>query len=306
MTLYNRPEGEYDCVIVDEAHRVYDYKPSQYGPKPGSNLLDDLIKNSKVNVFFIDEDQAVTIYDYANIDRIKQIAAKYRSPVFDGKELTLSSQFRCTGGLDYIDFIKGFLGYPGYTAKPFSNKNYMFQVFDSPRQMFDMIQMFNRQYGRCRLLAGYTHKWVSLDAFRNRYNPVPFERTPYDFDYPDGFHMRWNKGMRMVPEDYSYLDDKESINQIGCIHTIQGLDLQYAGVIIGKDLVYRDGRIQFDKSANVDNVTAHISTADDEVAERLIRNTYNVLLTRGMRGTFVYCEDEALSSYLKSLVKSAE
>ena len=71
LTLYNRPEAEYDCVIVDEAHRVYDYKPGAYGPKPGSNLLDDLIKNSKVNVFFIDEDQAVTIYDYASIDKIK-------------------------------------------------------------------------------------------------------------------------------------------------------------------------------------------------------------------------------------------
>ena len=177
----------------------------------------------------------------------------------------------------------------------------MFKVFDSPKQMFDLISLFNSQYGRSRMLAGYTHKWVSLDAFRNKYHPVPFERTPYDFDYEDGLHMRWNKGMGMVEQDYSYLDDEESINQIGCIHTIQGLDLQYAGVIIGKDIVYRNGKIQFDKVANVDNVSAKISTAPDDVAERLIRNTYNVLLTRGMRGTFVYCEDIALNDYLKSL-----
>lgn len=301
LTLYNRPEAEYDCVIVDEAHRVYDYKPGAYGSKPGSNLLDDLIKNSKVNVFFIDEDQAVTIYDYASIDKIKAIAKKYHSPVYEGKELSLSSQFRCTGGLDYIDFVKGFLGYPGYQERHFKSKNYMFKVFDSPKQMFDLISVFNSQYGRSRMLAGYTHRWVSLDAFRNKYHPVPFERTPYDFDYEDGLHMRWNKGMGMVEQDYSYLDDEESINQIGCIHTIQGLDLQYAGVIIGKDIVYRDGKVQFDKTANVDNSSAKISTAPDEVAERLIRNTYNVLLTRGMRGTFVYCEDKALNEYLKTL-----
>ena len=301
MTLYNRPEAEYDCVIVDEAHRVYDYKPGSYGPRPGSNLLDDLIKNSKVNVFFIDEDQAVTVFDYASIDKIKNIAKKYHSPVYEGQELSLSSQFRCTGGLDYIDFIKGFLGYPNYQVMHFKSKNYMFKVFDSPQKMLDMITVLNSQYGHSRILAGYTHKWVSLDAFRNRYNPVPFERTPYDFDYPDGFHMRWNKGMNMVPDGYSYLDDPDSINQIGCIHTIQGLDLQYAGVIIGKDIVYRDGRIQFNKNANVDNVSAKISACDDELAAKLIRNTYNVLLTRGMRGTFVYCEDNELNEYLKSL-----
>ena len=298
MTLHARPEAEYDCVIVDEAHRVFDYKPSQYGPGPGSNLLDELIRNSKVNVFFVDEDQAVTVFDYANIARIKAIAKKYNSPVIEGEDLSLSSQFRCTGGLEYIDFIKGLLGYPGYKERRFKSKNYMFKVFDSPKQMFDLISVFNSQYGHCRMLAGYTHKWISLAAFRNN---IPFEKTPYDFDYEDGLHMRWNKGMSMVDSDYSYLNDDESINQIGCIHTIQGLDLQYAGVIIGKDFVYRDGRIKFEKQANVDNSTAKISTAPDEVADRLIRNTYNVLLTRGMRGTFVYCEDKALNDYLKSL-----
>ena len=76
-----------------------------------------------------------------------------------------------------------------------------------------------------------------------------------------------------------------------------------AGVIIGKDLIYRDGMIKFDKSSNVDNSSAKISTAPVEVAEKLIRNTYNVLLTRGIRGTFVYCEDEALNNFLKSLCK---
>ena len=109
---------------------------------------------------------------------------------------------------------------------------------------------------------------------------------------------------RLNPDNSSYnLADPESINQIGCIHTIQGLDLQYAGVIIGKDMVYRDGKIQFDKKANVDNYSAKISSVEDKKAIKYIRNTYNVLLTRGMRGTFIYCEDKALSDYLKSLLE---
>ena len=108
--------------------------------------------------------------------------------------------------------------------------------------------------------------------------------------------------MGLVDSDYSYLADPDSINQIGCIHTIQGLDLQYAGVIIGKDLIFRDGKIKFDKNANVDNFSAKISSSDDKDAIRYIKNTYNVLLTRGMRGTFIYCEDKALNEYFKSLL----
>ena len=300
LTLFKAKEAEFDCVIVDEAHRIYDYKPSQYGPKPGTNILEYLIKNSKVNVFFIDEDQAVTVYDYANIENIKKFAKKYNSLVYEGKELSLSSQFRCCGGTEYIDFIKGFLGYENKKPIKFAAKNYDFDVADSPIQLKTLIEEKNSKFGNSRIVAGYTHRWVSLDAFRRG---VPFESTPYDFMYPDGFMMRWNKGMKMVDPDYSYLADKDSINQIGCIHTIQGLDLQYVGVIIGKDIVFRDGKIKFIKENNVDTVSAKISTADDELAEKLIRNTYNVLLTRGMRGTYVYCEDEALNEYLKSLKK---
>lgn len=299
MTLCKGKEAEFDCVIVDEAHRVYDYKPSQFGPKPGTNMLDFIIRNSKVNVFFVDEDQAVTIFDYTTVDRIKKIAKKYNSPIIEGGELSLSSQFRCTGGIEYIDFVKGLLGYEGKQTKPFSSKSYEFKVFDSAEEMRKQIAEMNSKYGNSRIVAGYTHDWVSLKAFRKG---VQFERTPYDFSYDDGFKMRWNKGMGMVDMDYSYLADEQSINEIGCIHTIQGLDLQYCGVIIGKDITYENGKITFHKEKNVDNVSAKISTADDEIAEKLIRNTYNVLLTRGMRGTFVYCEDEALREYLKKRI----
>lgn len=114
--------------------------------------------------------------------------------------------------------------------------------------------------------------------------------------------MCWNKGMGMVDLGYSYLDDIESINEIGCIHTAQGLDLQNAGVIIGKDITYENGKIIFHKENNVDNDSAKISEQDDIKAAKLIRNTYNVLLTRGMRGTFIYCEDKALNEYFKSLL----
>jgi len=303
-TIFNScPEKEYDCVLIDEAHRLYNYKFDRFNPmKAGSNMLDLVIKSSKVNVFFIDEDQAVTTSDYATIDHIKEFAKKYKSEVIEGKELTLTSQYRCIGGGNYVNWVKSILGYEGKVPFIGEFKDYKVEVFDSPQKMREEITKLNDIYGKCRILAGYTHDWVSLRSFKK--TGQKFENTPYDFIYKDGFKMRWNKGMDMADKDYSYLDDVESINQIGCIHTIQGLDLPYAGVIIGKDMIYRNGNVIFDKSANVDSGSAKIDKAPDDIAEKLIRNTYNVLLTRGMRGTFIYCEDEELRNYIREHLKN--
>lgn len=110
--------------------------------------------------------------------------------------------------------------------------------------------------------------------------------------------MKWNKFV-----SYSYINDPDQLDRIGCIHTIQGVDMSYAGVIIGKGLKYKDGQLVFDKSQNAKTDSASgIRNLDNETAKRLIRNTYKVLLTRGMYGTYVYCEDEALNRHLKSLV----
>lgn len=301
------PDMEYDCVLVDEAHRIISYKPARPTSytymKPGTNLLEQIFRGSKVNVFFIDEDQAVTAYDYATVDLIKKFAKQFNSPVFEGKELSLTHQYRCVGGATYINWIKGILGYEGYSPfKATFNKSYKVKVLESPQEMRNIITELNNSFNPSRIIAGYTHIWKSLDEATRKINPIPFEQTSFDFEYEDGFKMRWNKGMGLVDSDYSYLADPDSINQIGCIHTIQGLDLQYAGVIIGKDLIYRDGKIQFDKNANVDNFSAKISSSNDDDAIKYIRNTYNVLLTRGMRGTFIYCEDKMLNDYIKSLI----
>ena len=301
LVFIGAPDGEYDCALLDEAHRIYKYKFNRFKPmKAGTDMLEEIIRASKVNVFFVDEDQAVTSLDYATIDKIKEYAKKYNSPVFEGKDLTLSSQFRCIGGAKYIDWIRGILGYDGQQPFKTKFKDYRVEIVDSPQKMREEITKLNNKFGACRILAGYTHDWKSLRAYRQ--NGHNFYKTPYDFEYPDGFKMRWNKGMGMVDLSYSYLDDIESINEIGCIHTAQGLDLQYAGVIIGKDITYENGKIIFHKENNVDNDSAKISEQDDMKAAKLIRNTYNVLLTRGMRGTFIYCEDKALNEYFKSLL----
>ncbi len=279
-------EFDYDCILMDEAHRAFTWKFGQ-GVKRDVDMIDRVFYASRVNVWFIDEDQMVTKDDYLTIERIKEYAVKYNSEIVEMDELKLTTQFRCLGGNYYIEFINSFLGYDDHIKK-YLARDYDFRVFDTPGQMWQAIQQKQEQYPNSRLLAGYTHDWISKS-----------DDSVYDFVMDGGsFKMRWNKSV-----SFSYINDNDQLDRIGSIHTIQGVDMAYGGVIIGKDMKYRNGKIVFDKSENAKTDTASgIRNADDKLAEKLIRNTYKVLLTRAIYGTYVYCEDEALNDYLKSFL----
>ena len=295
-------EDEYDCALVDEAHRVFDFKGG-VGITSGTHVLDDIIRGSRVSVFFIDSDQAVTTTDFATIDRIKDAAERMHSKVIEGKDLELKTQFRVTGGEMYISFIQSFLGYHHDVAFYHPDK-YEFKVFDSAAEMQNAIiekdNLFNRDHtvsGKCRMVAGYTYEWKSKGQYRDGFD--------YDIVLDDGtFEAKWNLRCDEVGSNYSWLNDPNSVKEVGCIHTCQGLDMNYCGVIIGKDLQFRDGTIRYckDQIARSDKASG-IRRADNETAAKLIRNTYYVLLTRGMLGTFVYCEDEELRNHLKDMLK---
>lgn len=307
-----RPKNEVPCIMVDEAHRLFKWKGG-VGLKSGVNVLEEIINTARVAVFFIDDNQAITTEDYATIDIIKELAKKCHSQVVIGEELELSSQYRVQGGSNYIQTIRRFLGLSQEEVRFSPNNSYDFVVFDDPNDMFDSIkkkdeesqnkqaseanaiapdpQQFN---GHCRVVAGYTYEWVSKNNERDGVNDVII---------PDkNFGKKWNLQYGSGVTAYSWVDDPSSVNEIGCVHTCQGVDLDYCGVIIGKDIIYRDGKIQFDKSKHAKTDRSGIRTAPDEEAERLIKNTYYVLLTRGVKGTYVYCEDKALNDYLKSLI----
>ena len=294
---------ELDCALFDEAHRLFDFKGG-VGISRGTHVLDDCIRGSRVSVFFIDEDQAVVSNDFATVDRIKEAAERMHSKVIEGQALELKTQFRVTGGEMYISFIKSFLGYNSDVTVYHPDK-YDFRVFDSACEMHRAIaekdDLYNKEHsvsGKCRVVAGYTYEWVSKGQFRNG--------PDYDIVLDSGeYKAKWNLRCRQVGSTYSWLNDPLSVNEVGCIHTCQGLDMNYCGVIIGKDLQFRNGRLEFHREmiAKSDR-NSGIRTAEDDVAERLIRNTYHVLLTRGMLGTYVYCEDEGLREHLKSMLIS--
>lgn len=279
-------EFDYDCIIVDEAHRAFTWKFG-HGVKKTIDMIDKLFYASRVNVFFIDEDQRVTKDDFLTIDKIKEYAKKYKSEIIESDELVLSSQFRCMGGENYISFIDSFLGYKKKINK-YNPKNYQFKVFDKPSEVWKAIKEKQNKYPNSRLLSGYTKEWVSVK-----------DENLYDFKLEKGnFKMKWN-----AKKSTPYILDETQFDRIGSIHTIQGVDMDYAGVIIGKDLIYREGKLIFqkDKIAKSDR-TSGIRTASDQDAKTMIRNTYKVLLTRAIYGTFVYCEDEELNKHLKSFL----
>lgn len=285
------PANSFDCIIVDEAHRMFSWK---YGMGVGRDvdIIDKLFNASRVNVFFIDEDQMITTTDFLSISKIKEYAAKYGSKVIEDDRMILSSQFRCVGGEQYIEFINNLLEFPN-EFNSIKKIHYQVKCFDSIGDMMREVNKINSSgTHEVRLMAGYTHEWVS------KTNP-----NLYDFSYPqDNVYLRWN----IRKADRAAVLDKDQINNVFCVHTIQGLEVEYAAVIIGKDLTYDEekGCLVFHKEqiAKSDRASG-IRTTDDETAKKLIRNSYKVLLSRGVKGTFIYAEDPVLRKHIKDLMK---
>ncbi len=301
-TVFVHAPGDfYDCALIDEAHRLFDFKGG-VGIKKGTHVLDSVIASSRVSVFFIDNDQAVSTIDFATVDRIKEAALRNHSEVIEGSQLELKTQFRVTGGEEYIAFIKSLLGYNNDISSYYP-KNYDFRVFDSAEEMRTAIKEKDAYYrkdskssGSCRMVAGYTYQWNSKGKDR--------DAPEMDIVLDNGtFQAKWNLRCSRVGSNYSWINDPQSVDEVGCIHTCQGIDMNVCGVIIGKDLTYKDGKLCFNQKAIAkSDKFSGIRKADTALAERLIRNTYYVLLTRGMAGTYVYCEDPALREHIRSML----
>ncbi len=297
-TIVNARPLEYDCVIVDEAHRCFNSKYGQ-GVVSDINMIEKTIENSLVNIFFIDPLQQVSTYDELTIEMIKEYAKKYGSEFIHSDRLQLTSQFRCLGGSNYFEFIKNLLGIENTSIKKFypstNNETFVFKVYDNPKKMHEDIKKLNEKYPS-RLVAGFTrdHEWESKME-------EGFIEGIFDFNYPEfDFKIKRNKKTNKK----AFINRPESIDEVGCTYTIQGTDLDYAGVIIGRDLIYRDGKIIIkpEEHAKTDSEWRQKNRFSKEGLITLTRNHYYVLLTRARKGTFVYCEDKELNEYLKTLI----
>ena len=285
----------YDVLLVDEAHRLK--LRSQYA-KGGVNQIKEIIDAARTVVFFIDEAQKVTWLDIGEIAAIEEFASEAGADV---DHLELSSQFRCGGSDDYMAWIDGTLGVAPEAESYFSTSRFDFRVFEDPAKLFEAIKQRNAQNGKSRMVAGYCWDWIS------RKNPGESDIVFPEFE----FEADWN----LQTHGSAWIVKDESISEVGCIHTCQGLELDYVGVIVGPDMVFRDGGIKTDPSARAKTdkslhgfKKALKENPDDATrrADLIIRNTYRTLMTRGMKGCFVYFADEALSARFQELLATRQ
>lgn len=285
--------NKYDVLLADEAHRLM--KRSQYTKiETGKeNQIREIIHSAKCSVFFIDEKQRVTLSDIGSIKLIKQFALEENAEVI---ETELKSQFRCNGSDGYLAWVEHVLEIRNTANFTMTGIDYDIQIMDSPEEVRDLIYEKNKHSNKARILAGYCWEWEK----DHKDNP----------DYADivigDFKMSWNLG-----NTKTWAIDEKSVSQVGCVHTSQGLEFDYVGVIIGEDMVYRNGHIVTDytKRASTDKtINGIVSMAKKDpkraqkVTEEIIKNTYRTLMTRGMKGCYVYCCDRELAEYLRSCI----
>lgn len=282
--LSNVPCNTYDCLIVDEAHRLV---KKMYGDWNGENQVKECISASLLSIFLLDEDQAVTNKDIGSVDEIRKWCVALGSILKMPEEANLVSQFRCNGSDAYIQFVDDVLQRNGESVSvDLSELNFDFRVFDNASDLREALRKKNSVNNKSRMVAGYCYDWN-----------VKHGRGEYDILLPGGFRAKWN-----LENDDIWAVNPESFEEVGCIHTAQGLEFDYVGVLIGKDLRYdtNSGNVITDKSRiSKDDKSSGIRSSNDAQARRLILNTYKTLLTRGQKGCYVYCEDQALSEYMK-------
>lgn len=300
---YTQSEPDvFDALIVDEAHRLNE-KSGMY-QNLGENQVKEIISAAKCSIFFLDEDQRVTLKDIGEKREIRHWAAQLGATVH---ELALESQFRCNGSDGYLAWVDNTLQIRLTANQTLDDINYDFRVFDSPSALRDAIYERNRVANKARLVAGYCWDWVSKKAGG---------MGDMDITFPEhDFAMQWN----LASDGNLWILKPESVSEVGCIHTCQGLEIDYVGVIIGPDLIVRDGKVITDatkRSSQDRSVHGYkgLYKQNPETAkakaDAIIKNTYRTLMTRGARGCYIYCTDAETNAWftqqMGAVLKAAE
>ena len=284
-------ERSVDVLLVDEAHRLS--PKSGFQGNLGENQVKEIIHASDLSVFFLDENQQVLFKDIGTHAEIARWGDHFGAEV---SHIELTSQFRCNGSNGYLAWLDDVLQIRSTANKTLGGINYDFQVFDSPTELYETVAALDGPDQIARVVAGYCWEWVSKGKE---------DQDVYDIELKGGFRKKWNLASQ---GDY-WLLDPESISEIGSIHKTQGLELEYIGVIVGPDLLVRDGMVFTDVTgrAKGDQTVRGYKTAmkqdpelTTETLDRVIKNTYRTLMTRGMKGCYVYCVDEETNEYFKN------
>jgi uncharacterized protein len=289
-SFLNAKPDSFGALIVDEAHRLRE-KSGMFG-NLGENQIKHLIEAARLSVFFVDDAQRVTLKDIGGVEEVNSWARKLGVEV---TRMELPSQFRCGGSDGYLAWIDHILGIRDTANTTLQGINYDFRVCRSATELRELIRARNRINNKARLVAGYCWEWKSKKTGEGCDIVLPAE----------GFSAAWN----FSRDGGTWLIRPDSVEQVGCIHTSQGLELDYVGVILGHDLVIRNGQwLDYpDRRARQDSSIkgyGKLLLTDRLNGERrireVIRNTYRTLMTRGARGCYVYSVDRETNAFLQS------
>lgn len=283
----------FDVLVVDEAHRLNE-KSGLYG-NLGENQIKEIIIAGKCTIFFVDDDQVVTLNDIGHTAELEQWAQALDTDI---THLQLASQFRCGGSDGYLSWLDNALDLRETANRTLGIDEFDFRVMSSPTELHARIAERNSIDNKSRVVAGYCWDWVS------KKNPSKF-----DIVIPEwGYARRWN-----LDKDGSlWIVAENSIDEVGCIHTCQGLELDYIGVIVGPDLAVENGLLTTNPSArstmdrSIRGWKAKMKTDPQNTQrriDRIIRNTYKTLMTRGLRGCYIYCVDKEVGEYFQDRLK---
>ncbi|ALC19466.1 DNA/RNA helicase domain-containing protein [Streptomyces pristinaespiralis] len=288
------------ALICDEAHRIRETSANRFtraGLRTGRAQIDELIDVAYVPVFFLDEHQVVRPGEMGTVADIKEAATKRGIPCH---VVPLDSQFRCGGSDAYLRWVVRLLGLESggpVTWDPDGRMQLL--VADSPQEMEAFLEARRAQGYGARMSAGYCWRWSP--------EPKPGEPLPPDVvigDWARPWNLRGDRAVSGAPPSALWATAPAGFGQVGCVYTAQGFEYDWSGVILGPDLVWRGDRWVTDRAESKDPVFKR-STSDGDV-DRLIRNTYKVLLTRGMVGTVVYSTDPETRAKLRELVGDRE
>jgi uncharacterized protein len=272
------PENYFDVLICDEAHRLKEHGHMKKKIE-GENQVTQIIRSSRISVFFVDDLQMISKKDIGSVKEIEKEANRFGADIHT---IELESQYRCSGSGNYISWLENILSNGKEPMK--LEGDFDFKVVSNPHQLKEEI--VDKRGGR--LLAGYAWDWNKTIVNGKLPDDVVIEEH--------GFALPWND-----PNRIDWAIHPDCSNQIGCIHTVQGLEMDYVGVIIGNDLGYDEESNQIvvrreafkDKGAK----PAKPKKGHADPLVELVRNTYKTLMTRGMKGCYIYCCDKGLEKY---------
>ena len=295
-------ENSVDVLLVDEAHRIQKNANNQYTKaenRTDLSQIDTIIRAAKITVFFIDDRQAIRGVEIGSASMIREAAERWNASV---EECELKSQFRCNGSDNYLNWLEQVL-YNKQVTSHFDTEDFDLRIMDSPQKMYESLVEQNNVPGQtARLMAGFCWPWSTNVVNGDLVKDVKIGTFAMPWETNDKVDRR---SLRVsYPRWYEWAYKPEGIKQVGCIYTSQGYEFDYAGVIIGPDLKYDpvEDKIITDKSACKDPVLKRTQKEATMTFDDYVRNIYRVLMSRGMKGCYLYVCDKELRKYLKELI----